>query len=85
MCNLHYKYNHCNIAIATQLATMEEMWVKVLHSICNMDTCGLPNMHTISPRARSLPAPGRTYQADPRADVTNTKCKTFTSNIKVNI
>ena len=35
-----------------------EMWVKVLHSICNMGTRGLPHMYTLSPRACGPRAPG---------------------------
>ena len=27
-----------------------EMWAKVLHSICNMGTRGLPDMYTLGPR-----------------------------------
>ena len=27
------------------------MWVKVLHSICNMGTHGPPDMYTLGPRA----------------------------------
>ena len=41
-----------------------KMWVKVLHSICNMGTRGLPNMYTLSPRACGPRASGCTYQAD---------------------
>ena len=54
-----------------------EIWAKVLHSICNMGTRGLPDMHTPSPRARGPRAPGRTHQADPRAHATNTKRTTM--------
>ena len=41
-----------------------EMWVKVLHSICNMGTRGLPDMYTLGPRACGPRAPGCAYQAD---------------------
>ena len=37
--------------------------MKVLHSICNMGTRGLPDMYTLSPRARG-----------PRASGPGTKC-----------
>ena len=38
-----------------------EMWVKVLHSICNMGTHGLPDIYTLSHWARGPQAPERTY------------------------
>ena len=41
-----------------------EMWAKMLHSICNMSTCGLPDMCALGPRACGPWASGRTYQAD---------------------
>ena len=46
-----------------------EMWVKVLHSICNMGTHGLSDMYTLSPRAR-----GAHIRQTTRAHATNTKC-----------
>ena len=57
------------------MKTTMEMWVKVLHGICNMGTRGLPDMCTLGPHAS-----GCTYQAD--HSVTNTKCNTFTPKIK---
>ena len=45
--------------------------VKVLHSICNMSTRGLPDMHTLGPAA---PAPqGAHIRQTTCAHVTNTK------------
>ena len=43
-----------------------EMWLKVLHSICNMGTCGLPDMYTLGPRAQ-----GVHIRQTTRAHVTN--------------
>ena len=51
-----------------------EMWVKVLHSICNMGTCGLPDMYTLGP-AVLVPQGARIRQTT-RAHVTNTKYTT---------
>ena len=39
------------------------MWLKGLHSICNMGNCGLPDMYTLSPRPCRPWASGCTYQA----------------------
>ena len=41
-----------------------EMWLKGLHSTCNMGTHGLPDMYTLSPQACGPQASGSTYQAD---------------------
>ena len=52
-----------------------KMWVKVLHTICNMGTCGLPGMYTLGPW-------GVHIRQTTCAHVTNTKCNTFTPQIK---
>ena len=43
-----------------------EMWAKVLHSIYNMGTCGLPDMYTLRPQGVHIRQTTRAY-------VTNTK------------
>ena len=47
------------------------MWVKALHSICNMGTCGLPDMHTLGPAA--LRSQGVHIRQTTHAYVTYTK------------
>ena len=46
-----------------------EMWVKVLHSICNMGTRSLPDMYTLA-----LGPQDAHIRQTTRAHVTNTKC-----------
>ena len=53
------------------------MWLKELHSICNMGTCGLPDMYILSPRACGPRISECTYQADHLCHVTNTKYLTL--------
>ena len=45
----HYKCNHCNMSITMWIPLI--VGVKVLHSICNMGTHGLPDMFILSPWA----------------------------------
>ena len=52
-----------------------EMWAKVLHSICNMGTCGLPDMYTLSPQACG--PQGVHIRQTTHAHVTNTKYNTL--------
>ena len=54
-----------------------EMWVKVLHGICNMGTRGLPDMYILGPRACGPRALGVHIRQTTRAHVTNTKCAPF--------
>ena len=51
-----------------------EIWAKVLHSICNMGTRGLPDMHTLSPRACGPVPQDAHIRQTTRAHVTNTYC-----------
>ena len=48
-----------------------EMWGKVLHSICNIGTRGLPDMYTLGPAA--LGPQGVHIRQTTRAHVINTK------------
>ena len=56
-----------------------EMWVNGLHSICNIDTCGLPDMLCTPSALRqaSFGPQGVHIRQTTRAHVTYTKCTVF--------
>ena len=70
MCSPHYKCNHCNLATTLWIPLI--LGVKILHSICNMSTCGLPDMFTLDPRA-----------CGPEASVVHIRLINHTQNIVV--
>ena len=72
MCSPHYKCNRCNIDRTLWIPLI--LGVKVLYSICNMSTCCLSDMFTLSPWVCGPQALGVHIRLTTRAHVINTEC-----------